>query len=89
MVNANYIIGREESNAKARTKTDILLKMVHVLNVGETTVRKAWDSNWKDFEDAVQNSCASEAKINILITRNVKDYRQSSLSIMTPKEFFG
>lgn len=87
VVNVNYILGKEESRAKAFGQTEKLVNIVQVLNVGETTIKKALSANFKDFEDAVQNSCALESKIDILITPNVKDYRQSTLSIMTPKEF--
>lgn len=87
VVNVNYIIERAETEAKALSKTEKLVQLVNILNVGDSTIKKALASNFKDFEDAVQNACAMEANIDTLITRNVKDYRQSSLSIMTPKEF--
>lgn len=87
VVNVNYIVGRLESKAKAVNKTERLVKLVTILNVGDSTIEKAFTSNFKDFEDAVQNTCAMESNLSILITRNVKDYRQSTLSIMTPKEF--
>jgi hypothetical protein len=57
------------------------------INVGQTTVQKASTSKFVDFEDGVQNFCATEAKHKIIVTRNVKDFKQSSISIMTPKEF--
>lgn len=87
VVNANYIVERAETGAKALNKTEKLVKLFHILNVGDSTIKKALASNFNDFEDAVQNACAMESNIDILITRNVKDYRQSTLSIMTPKEF--
>ncbi len=87
VVNVNYIIGRLESKDKALCKTEKLVKLVNILNVGDSTIKKALASNFKDFDDAVQNACAMQSKIDALITRNVKDYRKSTLSILTPKEF--
>src|SRR5680860_560765 len=87
VVNVNYILCKEESRAKAFSQIEKLVSIVQVLDVGETTIKKALSSNFKVFEDAVQNACAMESKIDILITRNVKDYRKSRLSIMTPKEY--
>lgn len=87
VVNANYIIEKAESSDRAMLKIESLLKLARVLDVGETTIMKALKSGFSDFEDAVQNSCAIESKIDILITRNVKDYRKSELSVMTPREF--
>lgn len=87
IVNVNCIIGRLESKHIALRKVEKLVEVINILNVSDATIKKALTSNFKDFEDAVQNACAIESKIDTLITRNVKDYRQSTLSIMTPKEF--
>ena len=40
-----------------------------------------------DFEDAVQNSVAARKGLSVLVTRNVKDYKVSKLSVHTPKSF--
>ena len=41
----------------------------------------------KDFEDAVQASCAKNHLINLIITRNVKDFINSPVKVITPEEF--
>ena len=82
-----YIIGRSEGIKAANKKTKKILQLVTVENVGESTVHKSSNSKFKDFEDGVQNYCAIEAKHEIIVTRNVKDFKESELSIMTPKEF--
>ena len=41
----------------------------------------------KDFEDGIQHFCADFHGYKTIITRNVKDYYKSSLSVLTPKEF--
>jgi predicted nucleic acid-binding protein len=87
IVNLNYIIGRIENRNSAAKKTSKILKLVKVENVGETTVNKSIESKFKDFEDGVQNFCAEESKHKVLITRNTKDYKESDLAIMTPKEY--
>lgn len=87
ITNLNYIIGRIENRNSAAKKTSKILKLVKVENVGESTVNKSIASKFKDFEDGVQNFCAEESKHKILITRNTKDYKESDLAIMTPKEY--
>jgi len=87
ITDANYIIGRAEGSKAAHKKTKKILELVTVENVGESTVHKSSNSNFKDFEDGVQNFCAVEAKHQIIVTRNVKDFKESKLSILTPKEF--
>jgi len=50
-------------------------------------VVNALHSSFRDFEDAIQNSAASLAGINIVLTRNTWDFKQSELSVMTPEEY--
>lgn len=86
ITDANYIIGRFEGKRSANSKTKKILEIVTVENVGETTVHKSSESKFKDFEDGVQNFCAVESKHKIITTRNVKDFKESKLAILTPKE---
>lgn len=85
--NLHYIISRIEKKKSANNKIRKILKLLTVENVGQTTVTKAMESEFSDFEDGIQNYCAEEADHKVLITRNTKDYKNSSLAIMTPKEF--
>ena len=47
----------------------------------------ALSSSFKDFEDAIQSYSALENGIKVLITRNLKDYTQSDLTVFTAEEF--
>jgi predicted nucleic acid-binding protein len=87
ITNTFYIISRLENTASAKKNILKLMDLVYVLNVGQTTIRKALESKFKDFEDGVQNYCAEESKIKTIVTRNVKDFKSSSLIVLTPKEF--
>lgn len=87
ITNTNYIIGRSEGEKAANKKTKKILELLKVEKVGETTIHKSSNSNFRIFEDAVQNFCAVDSNHKIIVTRNVKDFKESELSIMTPKEF--
>lgn len=87
ITNIHYIIGRLENKQKANLKTKKILKIVDVENVGQSVINSASNSAFKDFEDSVQNYCAMESGHRIIITRNTKDYKESELSILTPKEY--
>mgnify|MGYP001792606244 CR=1 FL=1 len=87
ITNINYIVGRLENQEKADFKTKRLLRLVKIENVGQQVIDEASRSKFKNFEDAVQNYCAELSGHKILITRNTKDYKNSNLSIMTPKEY--
>ena len=87
ITNINYIIGRIENKKQANLKTKKILKLVIVETICQTTLNKAIQSNFKDFEDGVQNFCAIEANHKIIITRNLKDYKESEPAILTPIEY--
>ncbi len=40
----------------------------------------------KDFEDNVQIACASAARLDFIVTRNLADYRQSPIPALSPPE---
>jgi hypothetical protein len=58
-----------------------------VLNCGERIIDLALSSDFTDFEDSIQHYTALENKIDILITRNIKDYKTASINIVTPLEY--
>ena len=57
-----------------------------VLNVNDSIINKALESEFKDFEDAIQYFTAIENNMDCIITRNVKDYQNSIIPVYTPTE---
>jgi predicted nucleic acid-binding protein len=45
------------------------------------------DDNFPDFEDALQYFTAIENQQDIIITRNLKDFKHSKLPVMTARQF--
>jgi hypothetical protein len=65
-----------------------LFELVDILKVDSDTVKSALASDFKDFEDSIQYFAAQEhKKVDGIITRNIKDYKDSSLPVMTPETF--
>jgi hypothetical protein len=86
--NLYYILRRIEPHKKVIAKLDSISKMLTILNVGEKNIRDAIESGFADFEDGIQYFCALDCKkVEVLIARNTKDYKNSSLSVMTPGDF--
>lgn len=84
----NYVLKKGEPRKSIIALLLELESMTVALDVTRAMVKKALNSDFGDFEDAIQYYCAiSNSKIDTIITRNVKDYRLSSLSVMTPDEF--
>ena len=42
---------------------------------------------WDDFEDAVQSATAERNHTDYIITRNIRDFKKSSVMALTPAEF--
>lgn len=85
--NINYIVSKLESVQKSKQKLIALLDLVEILPVGKSTIKKSLFSDFKDFEDELQNFCAQEGKLDTIVTRNIKDYVSSELIVQNPKEF--
>lgn len=87
ITNIYYIISKIENQRKADSQIKKILEIVKVEYVDNAIITKAANSRFKDFEDAVQNYCAEAADHKIIVTRNTKDYKESNMSILTPKEY--
>ena len=86
--NFYYILKKFSSHTKVISKLSQLTEMVEIIDVTKKSILDSLKSNFKDFEDSIQNESAKkDNQINILVTRNIKDYRTSELSIMSPEEY--
>jgi predicted nucleic acid-binding protein len=66
-----------------------LLVYVDILSVDSDIIRLALNSIFKDFEDAVQYYTSIKNNLDIILTRNIKDYKSTDIPVMTPDEFLG
>jgi hypothetical protein len=58
-----------------------------IIDVTKDIIKKSIKSDFKDFEDAIQYNCAKSLnKIDFIVTRDTKDFKSSSLPILTTKE---
>lgn len=87
VANLFYILNRHFDRKKAIQSLMKLRTLVGVLNCGDHAIDSALSSDFTDFEDAVQYYTALENSIDILITRNIKDYKTATINITTPLEY--
>ncbi|MGQ9425229.1 type II toxin-antitoxin system VapC family toxin [Gilvimarinus sp. F26214L] len=83
---AHYLISRCHSGKRAGEAVDWLLKYFEVAPVGRGELVRAFQLGWADFEDAVVAAAAASAACEAIITRNVKDFRDSPVAALTPEE---
>jgi predicted nucleic acid-binding protein len=84
--NIHYIqrklIGQEVSiNFLKKLRT-----LLTVLNVDDLIIQKALESEFTDFEDAIQYFTAMENNMDCITTRNVNDYKKALIPVYTPTE---
>ena len=85
--NIYYILRQSHSSVETVKLLDELSEMTEIADVTKNIIKKSLKSDFKDFEDAIQYNCAlSLTKIDFIVTRDTKDFKKSTLSVMTPKE---
>ncbi|CAN2044968.1 VapC toxin family PIN domain ribonuclease [Candidatus Magnetomoraceae bacterium gMMP-1] len=87
IANIFYILNRHFDKKRAIQSLIKLKSLIKVLNCGDRVIELALSSDFTDFEDSIQYYTALENNIDILITRNVKDYKSANINIFTPLEY--
>jgi predicted nucleic acid-binding protein len=86
--NIYYIVRRFLGHKKTLDVVETLAEMTEIVGTTKKEIIQSLKNNFSDFEDSVQYSTALTIdKLDLIITRNVKDYRNSSLAVMTPLNF--
>ena len=74
--------------AKIYAKNQRISLIVNILPLDDKIVGVALnDDSFNDFEDGLQYFTAIENNQDIIITRNLKDFKASKLPVMTAKQF--
>lgn len=88
IANTNYILLREKKSSEAKTILRKFKLIVDILSLDDKVIGLALNDNeFEDFEDGLQYYSAIENNQDIIITRNLKDYKKSKIPVMTPEQF--
>ena len=86
--NLYYILRKLKGHADTLGLLTKLKRLVRVSAVGELEIDLALNSQFADFEDAIQNFAASaEDGVSAIITRNLSDYKASELPVFSPEQY--
>ena len=85
--NIDYILLSQYSTTHSRQIIAKFKTLVQVLAVNSKTIDLAIASDFNDFEDAIQYSCAIEHNLTTIITRNLKDYKKATIKVLTPETY--
>ncbi len=84
-----YIIRRNKGHAPSIDFIRRILTFCRVAVVDQDAIESALDSNFGDFEDAIQHSTAIINQLDLIVTRNPNDYTDSTIQILTPIQLLG
>lgn len=86
--NIYYIVRKFLGHKKALEVIETLTEMTEIVGTTKKEIFQALKNNFTDYEDSVQYSSALTIEdLDAIITRNIKDYRKSSIAVMTPLNF--
>ncbi|MFY0482719.1 type II toxin-antitoxin system VapC family toxin [Flavobacterium sp. PLA-1-15] len=84
--NVYYLLRKVAKHEIIIEKLKQLLTILDILEVDKNVIIDSLNSGFKDFEDALQNFAAvNNGTINIILTRNTKDFQKSELAIFSPE----
>lgn len=86
--NVYYLLRQTAKHEKVIEKLKMLVSITNIAIINKNSVIQALNSDFKDFEDALQNYATElNQDIDVIITRNTKDYKNSSIGILTPDNY--
>jgi len=85
--NIHYLLSKQTSSEEAKQILRKFKVLVHVTPLNEKIIDLALNSEFSDFEDAIQYFSALQNNIEVLLTRNLKDYRKAQISVLTAQDF--
>ncbi|MBK7381112.1 MAG: PIN domain-containing protein [Ignavibacteriales bacterium] len=85
--NLHYLLKKNTSNLSALKSLRKLKTLINILPVDERVIEQSLNSDFSDFEDAIQYFTAVNNGINLILTRNKVDFKKSKIPIATAEEY--
>lgn len=88
--NTYYVVKKFTTHKETIKILKALDSLAETIDVTKIIIKQSLDSEFKDFEDAIQYySARANKKLDAIITRNTTDFKLSKLPILTPDEAIG
>ncbi|MBQ6779814.1 MAG: PIN domain-containing protein [Treponema sp.] len=82
-----YILRKEYNDEERRALLFSLLDVFDVIALDRAKLVSALErDNFADFEDSLQDECATEIRADYIVTRNKKDFKRSKVRALSPEE---
>ncbi|MCF8348049.1 MAG: PIN domain-containing protein [Bacteroidales bacterium] len=88
IANTSYTLLRRTNSITAKEILRKLRLIIKILPLDDKIIGIALnDNSFDDFEDGLQYFTAIENSQDLIITRNLKDFKKSALPVMTARQF--
>ncbi len=87
VTNIFYILRQRVGSTAARSLIAQLLQQLEVASVTGAVIDAALSNPMTDFEDAVASEAAKAIGIELIVTRNINDFRHSAVPAVLPAGF--
>lgn len=84
--NIVYIMRRELDEERTREVIEKLSLVFNIVDLKSDDLKKATTLDFSDYEDAIQSQQAMRIKADYIVTRNLKDYKNSKIMAIKPTE---
>lgn len=87
IANIFYIIRKQLGKEAAKNAIRKLRLIIHIIDSSEKVIDQSLNSDFSDFEDAIQYYTCLKFKISAILTRNLKNYKNANLLVQSPEMF--
>lgn len=84
--NIVYILRKELTPQKTQQIIQQIMMIFNVIDLKSSDLKNAAEMLSDDFEDSVQMCCASRIKADYIVTRNIRDFKNSKIIALKPSE---
>ena len=87
LANLHYLISKQRTENQAKEILRKFKVLVHVTPLNDKIIDLALNSEFADFEDAIQYYSALQSEIEVFLTRNLKDYKKAQITVLTAQDY--
>ncbi len=84
---AYFLTKSHNDSSKVKYVLGELFDLFHIIPVKKDILKEALNSKINDYEDAVIEISSLKNDINYIITRNLSDFKNSTVKSLSPSEF--
>ncbi len=83
----HYLLSKNLDKKKAIVCINSIIALFEIASVDRLVIENALQSKFTDFEDSVLHESARHAGVEYIITRDIKDFKNTKIPAFTPTEF--